>query len=86
MSLARNGIFAPNQLQAREMLKAFGLDEREWAAFSFHTALAGRQFDRIVVRFPVNPGAHDFDKIAHLTTRLAPEGKLTTIGPVLSQS
>ncbi|TXM68175.1 hypothetical protein [Methylobacterium sp. WL120] len=84
MSAPRKACFAPDQSQARALLKAFDLSPNDWSSFGFGAALAGRQFDRIVVHMPAEPSARDFEMIANLNTRLAKDGSFSIVSPARS--
>lgn len=86
MSAPRKAVFAATQHAARLAAKAFGLSPEEWSSFGLHAAVAGRQFDRIVVLAPVNPSYSDMRRIADLQTRLAPEGEISVLTAVIAST
>ncbi|WP_298962266.1 hypothetical protein [uncultured Methylobacterium sp.] len=75
MSAPRKAVFAQTQSEARRILRAFALPSEEWFAYGFDNALAGRQFDHVVIKMPcaITPGL--FDKLGRIRTRLSPDAR-----------
>ena len=87
MSAPRKAVFAATQSHARRVAAAFGFSPEEWSSYGFAAALAGRQFDRIVVMMPLNPTGRDLTYIHEsVKTRLAPNGAYDVIAPQISST